>query len=605
MTPSEELLSAYLDDELGAQERADVERRLASDSHWRETLEKLQEVRAWMHELPVVVPSRPKSIVQMLAEHKPDSTVESTVHLSNGSNISDAPTSWKWMMSLAATSLLLVGTTLWWTSGMNYPVALGPSLERSASDLPPPAARNIGGAIPMRTSDSETSVAENAASGEAFYGDTKPGENAVDAPMGASLAPAMASKSMPAPGSAIGDPATPVPVAEPPTDPAPAMLALGEAGAPDAAQDEPSSVDAMNVPAPGGSGEGLVGGSGGFGGFGGTSGGLAGGLAGGGSGTLPKPESMARSFDEKSKLAEAGGDLPTAGMGSPPPSLGPGGRSGIAEEADSGTPTDALDQQEDKDRDASGSIQLGMNTPLRSISRFMTEKTNTPKSEMYFLAEEFAAETGAVNGLESSELKNSQSQEFLLRRADQGLNNKPTAVDVAPSDLKSLNATSQGSPLFQSIMDPVVHLMVPAEALADLEETITTGELKLQRNATPAPNAIAKNDDAETKAGETQTRSANGAEEVWLLEISAANYEALRARWSEKGFDVTEILDDQKLNVVRVITEDGNDSPNVDGELELQRPQAKSANPARIDSAPRANPPTPLSDFIFILLQRR
>ena len=602
MTPSEELLSAYLDDELGPQERADVERRLASDSHWRETLEKLQEVRAWMHELPAVVPSRPKSIVQMLAEHKPDSTVESTVHLSNGSNISDAPTSWKWMMSLAATSLLLVGTTLWWTSGMNYPVALGPSLEKSASDLPPPAARNIGGAIPMRTSDSETSSTKNAASGEAFFGDTKPGENTVDAPMGASLAPAMASKSMPAPGSAIGDPATPVPVAEPPTDPAPAMLALGEAGAPDAAQDASSSVDTMNVPAPGGSGEGLVGGSGGFGG---TSGGVAGGLAGGGLGALPKPESMARSFGEKSKLAEAGGDLSTAAMGSPPPTLGSGGRSGIAEEADSTTPTDALDQQKDKDRDASGNFQLGMNTPLRSISRFMTEKTNAPKSEMYFLAEEFAAETGAIKGLESSELKDSQSQEFLHRRADQGLNNKPTAVDVAPSDLKSLKATSQGSPVFQSIMDPVVHLMVPSEALADLEETITTGGLKLQRNANPASSAIARDDDAETKAGETQTRSADGAEEVWLLEISASNYEALRARWSEKGFDVTEILDDQKLNVVRMITEVGNDSPSVDGEIESQRPQAKSAKAAPIDSAPRANPPTPQSDFIFILLQRR
>jgi hypothetical protein len=49
-----ELLSAYIDDELSASERAALERRLASDSALRRTLSDLHRVQATLHALPTV-----------------------------------------------------------------------------------------------------------------------------------------------------------------------------------------------------------------------------------------------------------------------------------------------------------------------------------------------------------------------------------------------------------------------------------------------------------------------------------------------------------------------------------------------------------------------
>jgi hypothetical protein len=543
MTPSEELLSAYLDGELGAQERADVERRLASDSHWRETLEKLQEVRAWMQELPAVVPSRPKSIVQMLAEHKPDANDQSIVRLDEGSNISAAPTSWKWMISLAATSLLLVGTTLWWTSGMNDQIALGPSFERASSDSPPPAARNVGGSIYMQSSDSQPSKTENTA----------------DAPQSAALEPAMASKSMPAPDSAALEPTTPVPTAEVPTDPAPAMIASGAAGLagdglpgdslPGAGlagtlQGAPSPVEAMNAAQSAESGAEFMGGSGG--GLGGV------------------PRMGMRSVEA----------VPSR------PNSAPGPQPRKAETSDSMTPAMTGAETGEKDHEDTAGASLAMDDSFISISRFLTEKSNVPENALYFLAEKGSAEEGVARGIDPSEFRDRPGEESLKRRADTEFKKEPN-------------------------LGQVVHLKVPAEALMDLEEAITVGEFKLHQNVATSLSSAEKNGTAEMKAGEPQTRSAEREDEIWLLEISAANYEALRARWSEKGFDVTEILDDQKLNVVRAKSEADRKLPDPASELAPPSLQPKSNKPVGTDNASRAISLTPQSEFIFILLQRR
>jgi anti-sigma factor RsiW len=51
--PPEELLSAYLDDELPAEERALVEHRLEESGEWRAVLEEVRETRELLHSLPV------------------------------------------------------------------------------------------------------------------------------------------------------------------------------------------------------------------------------------------------------------------------------------------------------------------------------------------------------------------------------------------------------------------------------------------------------------------------------------------------------------------------------------------------------------------------
>lgn len=149
MTPSEELLSAYLDDELGAQERTQVERRLASDPQWQETLEKLQEVRSWMQDLPAVTPSCPKPILQMLAEQKPDNQ-EQTVQFQYASSRSHTADSRKWTPALATAATLLLGTTLWWMSGAKREMALAPAFRGATQDSPSLQDKPVtGNAVPM------------------------------------------------------------------------------------------------------------------------------------------------------------------------------------------------------------------------------------------------------------------------------------------------------------------------------------------------------------------------------------------------------------------------------------------------------------------------
>lgn len=52
-TPPEDLLSAYLDDELSAQDRALVEGRLFESAEWRAVLVELRETRELLRGLPV------------------------------------------------------------------------------------------------------------------------------------------------------------------------------------------------------------------------------------------------------------------------------------------------------------------------------------------------------------------------------------------------------------------------------------------------------------------------------------------------------------------------------------------------------------------------
>ena len=51
---SEDLLSAYLDDELDAGARADVEARLAASSEWQEILDEVRETRDGLRGLPAL-----------------------------------------------------------------------------------------------------------------------------------------------------------------------------------------------------------------------------------------------------------------------------------------------------------------------------------------------------------------------------------------------------------------------------------------------------------------------------------------------------------------------------------------------------------------------
>ena len=59
MTDPDELLSAYLDDELDAAERAQVEAYLARSADGRAQLDGLAEIRTALHDLPMLTPPRP------------------------------------------------------------------------------------------------------------------------------------------------------------------------------------------------------------------------------------------------------------------------------------------------------------------------------------------------------------------------------------------------------------------------------------------------------------------------------------------------------------------------------------------------------------------
>ena len=76
--PSEDLLSAYLDDELDAADRALVERRLEESAEWRTVLDELGETRSLLRGLPVR-DAPPGFIDELLASDGPVADAPSTV----------------------------------------------------------------------------------------------------------------------------------------------------------------------------------------------------------------------------------------------------------------------------------------------------------------------------------------------------------------------------------------------------------------------------------------------------------------------------------------------------------------------------------------------
>lgn len=677
MTPSEEILSAYLDDELGAQERADVERRLASDAHWRDTLEKLQEVRTWVQELPAVTPSRPKSIVQMLAEQKPDQN-DSPVRLGDNANISAAPSSWKWMMSLAATSLLLVGTTLWWVSGVGQPIALGPSLENAAPDSPVPAIRSEGASVQSKstkTNGPRGSVASASATDPQAEGDaaTLIEESTQRQMKDASNADGQSPESIAA-GDMYRDPPTPKSMA---AQGAPSPLMTGadpaEATPTDSAAAQPLNLEgegnpplqAMNAAAAPGDTPGSeselrdLGGIGGMGGFGGNSGfggagGMGGALGGEMVGGAPSPlnaEPLVRSPGGAAS-AEGGRNFapalaPLENMpGAPAPTdtaAGSRGRSttmkgapaasapaasSTAPSSGAPAPSPAVEnaavenappgtgEMVDPKRVESNSDQfaLGMQIPARPLARFLSEKDTPSVNSLYFWAQDPTfVDAEPESGTESVE--NPTPNELLMRKENRGVETGAKAGEVplqlnrdstepAPAGAGIAGVESGASTTsYRFVTDQVIHLTVPTEVFADIEESMAKGELKLQQASSLADSKPASAD-LNTGEPETIVKSAVNENKLWLLELSPLSYEALRKRWSEKGFDVTEILDDRKLNLVREYGPAG--APEPSGAADAPSPPGSSTDPqSRSDDGNRLNKPPMPGDFIFILLQGR
>lgn len=534
MTPSEELLSAYLDDELGAQDRADVERRLASDSQWRDTLEKLQEVRSWMQELPTVVPNRPKSITQMLAEHKPTAP-EADVRLNDSATLSSAPTSWKWMMALAATGLVAIASTFWWMSGMNQQIAWGPglkgpSLKGPASAAPSsaaPASSAQAKSAPDSAARTEDNTMDASASGVAA-------ESATEAAAGAVALGRIQPKVVenapkpdePLPPQAMADSASARGIGGlAPSPKGPPGAAEGLDGAVEGPQvlNDPAPMRASragerrirNAPSGLGSSDSVAGGMG-AGGMG------AGGAGAGGAGELNTGE-----------LA-AGGVGVTGGM------LG----------GSSSQPS------------------------VPTISRFLSEKSNAAESSLFFLATPYS----------------NDEKPLLLEPAAAA----DAASMVSPDTLaKAADAEANGS-----MIEEMIYLVVPAEAFEDLEKNWKPGisESPSQNQlAQEAPLGTSK--DSGLGKNEEELKLFGKPNDVWLLEMSPENYEALRLRWSESGFDVTEILDDRKLMLARRGAVTGLGAQAAEG--------AQAPQPSGTAKQPEASVGAAQPDFIFILLQRR
>lgn len=563
MTPSEELLSAYLDDELGAQDRADVERRLASDSQWRDTLEKLREVRSWMRELPTVVPSHPKSITQMLAEHQP-TTPEADLRLNGSATLTSAPASWKWMMALAATGLVAIASTFWWMSGLNQQIAWfpgleGPSLEGPASAVssssapasaaPASAARTEDQTMAASATGMAVEAASEVATGDVTLGRSEP--NIVEnAPKPDEFFPLQA-MAEPDGGQGMGGLA-PSPKALP-------GAAEGLAGAADAPQvfNDPAQMRAggaaersmRNAPVDlggGGLADGVLGsgalGSGGLG-----SGGL-------GSGNLASGSSVA-------------GEIGPEEIG--PGEIGPGEMGGML-----------------------GGTNSSSQASVPTISRFLSEKSTAAESSLYFLA---MPDSNAEKSLlpEPADAASRVASDTFAKAAN--------ADDDQSNNLKSdktISANQENAEVNGMMVEDMVYLIVPAEAFEDLEKNWKPGISERQSQNQLAQEApLSDTNDLGLGKNEEVLKRLSAPNAVWLLEMSPENYESMRLRWSESGFDVTEILDDRKLMLARrrAVSE-----PKAQAGEGAQAPQPLgTANPSE-GGVGAAQP-----DFIFILLQRR
>ncbi|MEY4566636.1 MAG: hypothetical protein RLY14_1606 [Planctomycetota bacterium] len=123
MTPAEEQLSAYLDGELDAIERAQVESLLQRDSELRKTLEKLRAVRSWMAELsrPTSVTSKP--IAELLAESSNPISPSLNVQGDGLQQGSWFTSDWRWPAGLVTAAAIMLSILAMWPTGESFNVA--------------------------------------------------------------------------------------------------------------------------------------------------------------------------------------------------------------------------------------------------------------------------------------------------------------------------------------------------------------------------------------------------------------------------------------------------------------------------------------------------
>jgi len=155
MKPAEEQLSAYLDNELDSQQRAEMERCLELDPALRETLANLREVRSWIGELPNVEPTNPpKSIAEMLSAEASPKSPASQLSTTTQNKRFFREHKHKRILSLAAVGIALIGTTLWWLSqndgyklAQAPPTTSAPAMVESAAPKSAANARLANGDI--------------------------------------------------------------------------------------------------------------------------------------------------------------------------------------------------------------------------------------------------------------------------------------------------------------------------------------------------------------------------------------------------------------------------------------------------------------------------
>jgi anti-sigma factor RsiW len=139
MTPAEEQLSAYLDDELDATQRAEVESLLQQNGELRKTLDKLRQVRSWMGELsrPSLVTSKP--IAELLAESSNPISPSLNVQRDGLQQSRWFTSDWRWPAGLVTAAAIMLSILAMWPTGESFDVAYStnsPSEERLATPKP-------------------------------------------------------------------------------------------------------------------------------------------------------------------------------------------------------------------------------------------------------------------------------------------------------------------------------------------------------------------------------------------------------------------------------------------------------------------------------------
>jgi hypothetical protein len=238
-----------------------------------------------------------------------------------------------------------------------------------------------------------------------------------------------------------------------------------------------------------------------------------------------------------------------------------------------------------------GGTNSSSQASVPTITRFLSEKSTAAESSLYFLA---MPDSNAEKSLlpEPATADSRVSSDTLAKAAD--ADDKSNNLESG----KTISANQKNAEVNGMMVEEMIYLIVPAEAFEDLEKTWKPGISELQsRNQLPQEAPLSTTNDLGLGKNEEVLKRLSAPNDVWLLEMSRENYESLRLRWSESGFDVTEILDDRKLMLGRrrAVTK-----PKAQAAEGAQTPQ-----PSRTTKQPETSVGAAQPDFIFILLQRR